>query len=166
MTKECHANEKLFKIPVEIEEPNYLYFMHYLGNNLEQELFVSPESDPRTIARKRASKAEEKLRKYNAKLAGYIEKVKHRLHRVNFYECYAENPLKFIHNFILQQNGLLKMFKEDDSTAELQEAALGTMKEKVPTEEALKKYLAETEKKPEQGGGGLRIIKTEPKPQQ
>ena len=148
LSKEIHTNEKCFKIPVEIEEPNFLYFMHYLGNS-EQD-FMYYESEARqmssVIARKKASKAEEKLKKYNGRISNYIEKVRLRLHRLNFYECYIEDPLKFAQNFLLQQNGLLRMFKDEADTIDSSSSPPATIdSRKEVIESALKKYFDGTD---------------------
>lgn len=131
MSKDPKENEIITKIPVEIEETNYLYFMHYLGNSEQDLLFSESEANRMGLGglRKRASKIEEKLRKYNGKLISYVDKVKQRLHRLKFYECYAENPLRFTQNFIVQQNGLLKMFKEDTDIVQDQAASVEMIEE-------------------------------------
>ncbi len=142
-----HASEKLFKVPVELEEPNYLYFMHYLGNSDQEFVHREPEAkEGGSIARKKASKSEEKIRKYNARLANYIDKVRHSLHRLKFFECYSEAPLRFIQNFMRQQSGLVRLMGDDDpAVPEGPGAVTAANTSAEGMERAVEKYLIESE---------------------
>jgi hypothetical protein len=91
LTKEFHANEKLFKIPVELEEPNHLYIAHTMSSSGDS---------------KRATKLQQKIEKQNQKLQHFINSIKYSLYKLNFFESYCENPAAFIKSFLTQRIGI------------------------------------------------------------
>jgi hypothetical protein len=111
LTKECYTGERVFEVPIEMEEANFLYLMNYLGNSEHDFAKFQADKKQSSIAKRRLSKLEEKKKKYNERIVNYMTKIRKKLHLLNFYKCYEENPLKFIQNFLGQQNALLKVFK-------------------------------------------------------
>lgn len=128
--------------------------MHYLANS-EQEV-ISRETEVKKapkegeIHKKKIVKLEDKIKKYNGKITNYINKLRHRQHIMNFYETYAENPLKFIQNFMLQQNGLIKLLKDEEQiktqalTDDVESSHFYT-ENKALVEGEIEKYLANSE---------------------
>jgi len=98
-----------------MEEASFLYLMNYLGNSEHDFAKFHTEKKQIGIAKRRLSKLEEKQKKYNERIGNYMSKIRKKLHLLNFYKCYEENPLKFIQNFLGQQNALLKAFKTENT---------------------------------------------------
>lgn len=134
--------------------------MHYLANTepLAPELritvpaAVSPviATQEGSIAQKRNLKAEGKLRKYNERLLDCIGSLKHRIYRLNFYQCYAEDPLKFVRSFMFQHSGVLRMLKEDErvhyrESAEDWDSGAFYIEKQETVEREVAKYVAATE---------------------
>ena len=117
--------------------------MNYIGTTDHHFIKLQAENKPGSIAKKKLTKLEEKLSKYNNKIINYMDKIKHKLHLVNFYQCYKNDPLKFMQNYLLQQNGLLKIIKNENTSIESNNIP---MKNK---EAVIEKYIEENTKKQE-----------------
>lgn len=108
MTEEVKANERIFQIPIEVEDGEFLNMLNFVVNNSFEPLFEDPNKPK---IHQGAVSYKRKIDKYNAKIIKYIEKTKKCLHNKNFFETYADKPLLFIQNFMLQQNTLLNVIK-------------------------------------------------------
>lgn len=123
---------------MEVEETNFLYLMNYLGSSEHD--FARLQSEKKGGTKKKLSKLEERQKKYNERIANYMGKIKHRLHLFNFYKCYEEDPLKFIQNFLAQQNALLRVFKTENKPATPKDPPMRNV------EAVVKKYVEENSK--------------------
>ena len=101
--------EKLFHIPVEIDDPEYLNTLDFVVKNPYDPLIEEPQNKPGI-----SSIYKKKIAKYNKKITHYINCLKHSLHKRNFFLCYSEESLKFLQNYLLQQNSLLQSLKDEN----------------------------------------------------
>jgi len=110
---------------VTIDDPHYLDISNFLSN-IDNESVLFPkslfynkaESQPMRTEKNSQSFAEKfynKLAEYDRNINDLTEKLKKHKYKYDFYEAYAKDPIKFINNFHVQQNFLLKIVKEESS---------------------------------------------------
>jgi chromatin remodeling complex protein RSC6 len=117
------SQEKLYDIVVNIDDPHFLDISNFLSNS-ENESILFPKSlfyhksENQKTDKYQQSFTENfynKLQEYDRNAADLIEKFKKHKYKYDFYEMYAKDPIKFINNFMVQQNSLLKIMKEESS---------------------------------------------------
>ncbi len=107
-----------------IDDPHYLDISNFLSN-IDNESILFPKSlfynkaENTQIKDKHqqsfAEKFYNKLTEYDRNINDLIEKLKKHKYKYDFYEAYSKDPIKFINNFLVQQNFLLKIIKEESS---------------------------------------------------
>jgi chromatin remodeling complex protein RSC6 len=117
------SEEKLYDIVVTIDDPHFLDISNFLSNS-ENESILFPKSlffhksDNQKADKYQQTFTENfynKVQEYDRNVADLMEKFKKHKYKYDFYEMYAKDPIKFINNFIIQQNSLLKIMKEESS---------------------------------------------------
>jgi SWI/SNF-related matrix-associated actin-dependent regulator of chromatin subfamily D len=117
------SNEKLYDIAVSIDDPHFLDISNFLSN-IENESILFPKSlfFNKSEAQKNDKFQQTYTERFYAKLQDYdrnetdlIEKLKKHKYKYDFYEMYTKDPVKFINNFLIQQNALLKIMKDESS---------------------------------------------------
>lgn len=116
-------NDQLYDIIVSIDDPHFLDISNFLSN-IENESILFPKSlffhksDNQKNDKFQQTYTENfysKLQDYDRNVTDLIEKLKKHKYKYDFYEMYAKDPTKFINNFLIQQNALLKIMKEESS---------------------------------------------------
>jgi chromatin remodeling complex protein RSC6 len=117
------AEEKLYDIIVSIDDPHFLDISNFLSNS-ENESILFPKN---LFFHKNESQKSDKyqqtftenfyakLQDYDRNVADLMDKLKKHKYKYDFYESYMKDPTKFINNFLIQQNSLLKIMKEESS---------------------------------------------------
>jgi len=119
--------QRIYDILVNMEDPNYYSIGNFLSN-ADNESILFPKSlfynknDQSTEKISHGSSLvdnfNQKISEYESSIADLLEKIKKHKHKYDFYEAYAQDPVKFINNFVMQQNSLLKIMKDEASILE------------------------------------------------
>jgi SWI/SNF-related matrix-associated actin-dependent regulator of chromatin subfamily D len=116
-------NTQLYDIAVSIDDPHFLDISNFLSN-IENESILFPKSlffhksDSQKNDKFQQTYTERfysKIQDYDRNVTDLIEKLKKHKYKYDFYEMYAKDPTKFINNFLIQQNALLKIMKDESS---------------------------------------------------
>jgi chromatin remodeling complex protein RSC6 len=117
-----NTEEKLYDIVVTIDDPHFLDISNFLSNS-ENESILFPKSLFFHKSDQKSDKYQQtftenfynKLQEYDRNISDLMEKFKKHKYKFDFYDMYAKDPIKFINNFMIQQNSLLKIMKEESS---------------------------------------------------
>ena len=105
-------NEILKDIIIPIEDPYYNSILFFLSNSDDNLLFpkhLIPLSNNQTKIDEYLNQIIDSDKKMNT-MINILNKHKY---RYDFYEAYSKDPIKFINNFIIQQNELIKIVDEN-----------------------------------------------------
>jgi len=89
----------MFKIPVEIEEPNHLFMISHFAEKSKS------KNDEKLLS---------KIEKYNFQIKEAINSIKHSSYKMNFFKSYSENPLKFSQAFMQQNIGIRNLLNAEE----------------------------------------------------
>ena len=115
--------QRIYDILVNMEDPNYYSIGNFLSN-ADNESILFPKSlfyNKNEQNEKNTSLVDsfnQKIHEYESSIGDLLEKIKKHKHKYDFYEAYAQDPVKFINNFLIQQNSLLKIMKDEASILE------------------------------------------------
>lgn len=124
MSNEEFFNEHLLDIDINIDDPGFLDITHVMSN-IENETLLFPKSN--FIGRAEGLKADKmnKVDKFYSAISEHDKNIMELLERMNkykynydFYGEYFKDPIRFINNFNVQQDSLLKIIKNDHSIIE------------------------------------------------
>jgi chromatin remodeling complex protein RSC6 len=117
-------NQKLYDFVVNIDDPHYLDISNFLSN-LENDSILFPKSIffHKTESQQKNEKNQQtfsekfynKVQEYDRSINDLIEKIKKHKYKYDFFDSFSKDPVKFIKNFGIQQNALLKIMKEESS---------------------------------------------------
>jgi len=119
--------QRLYDILVNMEDPNYYSIGNFLSNAdnesilFPKSLFYNKNESNKGGDGERTSMVDnfyQKINEYESSIADLLEKIKKHKHKHDFFDAYAQDPTKFIHNFLIQQNSLLKIMKDEGSILE------------------------------------------------
>lgn len=117
-------SQKLYDIIVNIDDPHFLDISTFLSN-IDNESVLFPKSlffmkndniqKNDKAQQTNTEKFYNKIQEYDRNANDLIEKLKKHKYKYDFYESFSNDPIKFINNFLIQQNSLLKIMKEESS---------------------------------------------------
>lgn len=120
-------NQRLYDILVSIDDPHFLDISNFLSN-IENESILFPKSlffqkneSQQKMEKNQQTKTEKfyhKISEYDREISDMIEKLKKHKYKYDFYEAFSKDPVKFVNNFLVQQNSLLKIMKDESSIIE------------------------------------------------
>lgn len=120
LSEDCDSNQILHDIIVTAEDPHFADILSFLSNS-ESDSLLFPKSfipvNKDTLNASQSSFVEEfnkKSLKCDKMITLMLEILKKHKYQYDYYDAYAKDPIKFINNFIIQQNALIKMV--DDSS--------------------------------------------------
>lgn len=120
LAEDFNSNQILHDLIVTAEDPHFADILSFLSNSESDNLlfpksFISTNKD--TANASKVSFVEEfnkKTQHCDKMISLMLEILKKHKYQYEFYDAYAKDPIKFINNFLIQQNALIKMV--DDSS--------------------------------------------------
>jgi SWI/SNF-related matrix-associated actin-dependent regulator of chromatin subfamily D len=117
------SNQRLFDIVVNVDDPHFLDISNFLSNIDNESLlfpknlfFYKNENQQKTDKlQTNTEKFYNKLQEIDRNMSDLNEKLKKHKYKHDFYEAFSKDPVKFVNNFLTQQNSLLKIMKEESS---------------------------------------------------
>jgi len=118
---EWNHNQKLLDIVVNVDDPHFLDISNFLSNSTNESLLF-----PKNLFFNKYDNQKEKIfsdpELFFTKLQDYeryfnelVDKLKKHKYKYDFYDFFSKDPINFINNFIIQQNSLLKIMKEESA---------------------------------------------------
>lgn len=120
-------NEKIIDLNVYIDDPNFIRITHILSN-VDHESILFPKclftnassnfmkGDGNKLDKNNLTdKFYNQLNEYDKQISDMIDKINKYKYNYDFYKEYLKNPTKLINNFLIQQNSLLKIMKNEAS---------------------------------------------------
>jgi chromatin remodeling complex protein RSC6 len=115
-------NQKLYDFIVNIDDPHFLDISNFLSNSENESVlfpkslfFYKNENQKNEKSQTETEKFYNKLQDYDRNINELMEKLKKHKYKFDFYDAFAKDPTRFINNFLIQQNSLLKIMKEESS---------------------------------------------------
>lgn len=115
-------NQKLFDFAVNVDDPHFLDISNFLSNSSYESIlfpkslfFHKSENQKNEKSLSETEKFYNKIQDYDRNINELMEKLKKHKYKYDFFESYSKDPIKFTQNFLIQQNALLKIMKEESS---------------------------------------------------
>ena len=102
-------NQILQDIIITIEDPHFKDIFNLLSHNEKESLLFPMHIGNRNKNESVVDNYFYKMGEYDKRMDTLIEMMKKHKYQHDFYEAYIKDPIKFINNFIIQQNTLVKM---------------------------------------------------------
>ena len=106
-------NEILKDIVIDIEDPYFNNILSFLSNYDEESLLFPKNLFPNSVSHNEVEKYLSQINDIDKKMNTMINILNKHKYRYEFYEAYSKDPIKFINNFIIQQNELIKILDEN-----------------------------------------------------
>lgn len=112
-------NSSIIDIPVHIDDPNFISITHLLSN-IETESLLFPKSlfnikDQNKPEKQVIDKFYSQINDYDRQVSELFEKFNKYKSNYDFFSEYSKDPTKFINNFLVQQESLVKILKNEAS---------------------------------------------------
>ena len=110
LNENLEENQILKDIVIPIEDPHFNDVLNLLSNIDNESLLF-----PNHINMNGTTPVDNYMKQigeYDKKAASMIDLLKRHKYKYDFYEAYAKDPIRFINNFIIQQNTLIRMVDE------------------------------------------------------
>lgn len=111
--------EKILSIDIFIDDPNFLDITHVLSN-LENETLLFPKSfflgKAEGVKNDKLSRVElfyNSIAEHDKTISEMMDKMNKYKYNYDFYKEFSKDPTRFIDNFKVQQDGLLKLIKDE-----------------------------------------------------
>lgn len=115
-------NQKLYDFLVSIDDPHFLDISNFLSSTGNESVifpkslfFQKSEGQKGDKIQTATENFYYKIGEYDRNISELIEKLKKHKYKYDFYDSYSKDPCKFTNNFLIQQNSLLKIMKEESS---------------------------------------------------
>ncbi len=115
-------NQKLYDFIVSIDDPHFLDISNFLSSTVNESIifpkslfFQKSEGQKNDKNQTNAEKFYFKISEYDRSITELVEKLKKHKYKYDFFDSYSKDPCKFINNFLIQQNALLKIMKDESS---------------------------------------------------
>ena len=106
-------NEILKDIVIDIEDPYFNNILSFLSNYDEESLLFPKHLFPNSVSHNEVEKYLSQINDIDKKMNTMINILNKHKYRYEFYEAYSKDPIKFINNFVIQQNELIKILDEN-----------------------------------------------------
>ena len=106
-------NVILRDIIVPIEDPYNNSIFSFLTNSEEESLLFPKHLYPNSLNQNKVDKYLNQINEIDKNMNTMINILNKHKYRYDYYEAYAKDPIKFINNFIIQQNELIKIVDEN-----------------------------------------------------
>ena len=106
-------NEILKDIVIDIEDPYFNNILSFLSNYDEEKLLFPKHLFPNPMNHNEVDNYLYQINDIDKKMNSMINILNKHKYRYEFYEAYSKDPIKFINNFVIQQNELIKILDEN-----------------------------------------------------
>ena len=106
-------NQKLEDIIITIEDPHFKELLNWLSNSDKESLLFPKQNKIKTESNVNRYLTE--IKECEKKMEELIQDMTKHKYKHDFYESYAKDPIKFLNNFIIQQNTLLKILDNNNA---------------------------------------------------
>ena len=106
-------NEILKDILITIEDPNFNSIFNFLSNNKEESLLFPKHIFPLNISNNRIDNYINALNEIDKNMTSFNNILNKHKYRYDFYKAYTKDPIRFINNFLIQQNELIKLIEDN-----------------------------------------------------
>lgn len=115
-------NEKIFDLVVSMDNPHFLDISNFLSNTENESVlfpkfmfFSKNEQKTDKNVHNKSEKFYAKISDIDREITDLLDKLKKHKYKYDYYDAYSKDPIKFINNFKIQQNSLLKIMKDESS---------------------------------------------------
>ena len=106
-------NEILKDILITMEDPNFNSIFNFLSNNKEESLLFPKHIIPLNISNNRIDNYINALNEIDKNMTSFNNILNKHKYRYDFYKAYTKDPIRFINNFLIQQNELIKLIEDN-----------------------------------------------------